>query len=92
MARMGMDVDEVERIAGELKNKAHELENLIRDIDSKVSSLSGVWDGADVGQFQNEWNGGLKGGMNQAKTAIEELSGKAKSNAAAQRDVSSRLG
>ena len=51
MARVGMNVEEVERLAGGLTKEADRIEAVIGQIDGLVRTLSGVWHGGDANAF-----------------------------------------
>ena len=90
MARLGMDVDEVERISGQLGQQHGNLEQLINQVTTLVNSAVAAWDGQDAQHFQTTWNSQYKPNLTQASQAIQELSETAKRNAQEQREVSGR--
>ena len=55
MARLGMDADEVERVAGSLRQQAGALQQAISQINGLVTQATQVWDGADSKQFHEWW-------------------------------------
>lgn len=89
MAQLGMDADEVERVAAGLHSQAGNLNSLIAQIDNLVNQAVSVWEGQDSTQFHEFWNSQHKPALTQAMHAIDGLSTTARSNAAAQRQVSS---
>lgn len=88
MARLGMDVDEVERVAANLHSEAGKLQQAISQITNLVNTAVHAWEGQDSKQFQDWWNSQHKPALSRAAEAIEGLSKSAKENARAQRDVS----
>ncbi|MBT9258041.1 WXG100 family type VII secretion target [Phycicoccus sp. MAQZ13P-2] len=88
MARLGMDVDEVERVAGGLHQQSAALQQAISQITTLVNQAVHVWDGQDSRQFADWWNSQHKPALTKASHAIEELSRTAKKNAQDQRQVS----
>ncbi len=88
MARMGMDVDEVERVATGLHNQANALGTAITTINGLIHQAVQVWEGPDSKQFLDWWNSQHQPALNRAKEAIEGLSTSARNNAKAQREVS----
>lgn len=88
MARLGMDVDEVERVAGQLRQQAGMLQQAISQINGLVTQATQFWDGSDSKQFQQWWVETHKPNLENAKQALEELSETAKKNAQQQREVS----
>lgn len=91
MARLGMEVDQVEGAAKKLTGFANELDALTGKIEALVQGLLGYWDGDDAQRFVNsEWPP-HKRSLGQLKQQIDDLSAKATSNAARQRDISGQL-
>lgn len=88
MARLGMDVDEVERVAGGLHQQSQALQQSINQISTLVSQAVHVWEGHDSQQFQDWWNSQHKPALSRAAEAIEGLSQSAKNNANQQRQAS----
>lgn len=88
MARLGMEVDVVERAGGQLKAKAQDLQGLIGNIEAIVSELRSNWDGQDAQVFVNDWWPKHKGALQSAAQQIEGLGQSALANASAQRDIS----
>lgn len=88
MARLGMEVDVVERAGGQLKAKAQDLQSLIGNIEAIVNELRANWDGQDAQTFVNDWWPKHKSALQQASQQIEGLGQSAMANASAQRDVS----
>ena len=92
MARMGMDVDQVESAGRSLKAAAGEIDGAIGRIDGIVKKLLGTWDGQDAQQFVNEWWPEHKGTLVAVKSSVEGLGQSALNNASEQRDVSGTYG
>ncbi|MDR2347655.1 MAG: WXG100 family type VII secretion target [Bifidobacteriaceae bacterium] len=90
MARLGMDVDAVERIGRQLKNHASSISTIIATIDSDIKSLTTVWDGKDAQNFVNNWWPAHKKALTKAKDDVQGLGQSALNNAAEQREVSAR--
>ena len=88
MARMGMDVDVVEKTSKELKSKADQIKSLITSIDSSVKNLSSVWDGKDAQTFVNDWWPKHKKNLTSVADDIHGLGSSAWNNAQEQRKVS----
>ncbi len=89
MARLGMDVDEVESVGRGLKSQSHNLQGLISQIDSLVQQAISVWDGNDAHEFHGWWTSQHKPALTTAMHAIDGLGQAALNNATAQREVSS---
>ena len=88
MARLGMDADEVERVASGLHTQSQALGQAISSINNLVNQAVHVWEGPDSKQFQDWWNSQHQPALKRAQEAIEGLSQSAKNNANAQRQVS----
>lgn len=88
MARMGMDVDEVERVAAGLHTQAQHLQQAIQQITNLVNQAVHAWEGQDSKQFLDWWNSQHKPALTRAAEAIDGLSTAAKNNARDQRQVS----
>lgn len=90
MARMGMDVEAVERTGRDLKNKATSLQSLTSEIENLVRGLTSVWDGRDAEQFVNELWPQHKKNLGAIKENIDQLGQAAMQNATEQREISAR--
>lgn len=88
MPRLGMDADEVERVATQLNNQANSLGQAISQINGLVNQATQVWDGNDSRQFHDWWNNTHKPNLEKAKHALEDLGKSAKQNAEEQRRIS----
>ena len=88
MARLGMDVDEVERVAAGLHQQSQALHTAINQISNLVNQAVHVWEGHDSTQFADWWNSQHKPALTRAAEAIDGLGTAPKNNASAQRDVS----
>lgn len=88
MARMGMDVDAVEKSGGDLKARAGEIRALMGRIDGIVNHLSSVWDGKDANDFVHNWWPQHKKHLSSVAESIDGLGQSALNNAREQRDVS----
>ena len=92
MARMGMDVDQVESAGKELKARSQEIDALVAKVDGIVRKLPGVWDGPDAQQFVNEWWPEHKKTLAHVSTSVAGLGQSALNNASQQREVSGSNG
>jgi uncharacterized protein YukE len=90
MARMGMDVDQVEQAGRQLKSQASQIGNLVAQIDRVVNGLTGIWDGQDAQRFVHEWWPQHKRSLTAAQQEIDGLGQSALNNASEQRSVSQR--
>lgn len=92
MARLGMDVDAVERIGRQLQRQGDYLSGIVSQIDGLVSQSSGVWHGADGRGFADEWRSRHRQSLLDTAHAARDLGARAISNAADQRRVSGSFG
>lgn len=90
MARMGMDVEAVERTGRDLKQRATDIGGLLSQIDRLVTNLSSVWDGQDAQQFVSQWWPEHKRSLQTVQQSIDGLGQSALNNASEQRQVSGR--
>lgn len=90
MARMGMDVDQVEQSGRQLKSHASAIGNLVSEMERLVQGLTGIWDGPDARRFVNEWWPQHRKSLTAAQQAIDGLGQSALNNASEQRNVSQR--
>lgn len=90
MARLGMDVEQVQVISKKLRAEAAAIDSLVAKIQGIVASLPGVWDGPDAQQFVNEWWPEHKKTLQAASSHIAGLADSAKNNADEQARISGR--
>lgn len=88
MAFEGMDVAEVQSLAGQLHNQAESIGQVVAAIDSLIGQLEGVWRGADATEFAGWWQQQHKPHLLNAQAAIDGLHQSALNNAQAQIDAS----
>jgi len=88
MARMGMDVDAVNGVGGDLKKLADQIDVLTGQINGKVQSLPGIWEGKDANDFVHTWWPQHQKSLKAAAEAIKGLGQSAINNADEQRKVS----
>ncbi len=92
MARMGMDVDQVESAAKSLNAQATQLETLTRNLDKIVTSTLTRWEGPDAARFVNEAWPGYRSGLNAALQHIRGLIQSMRNNVEEQRKGSEKDG
>ncbi|CAM3821767.1 WXG100 family type VII secretion target [Smaragdicoccus niigatensis] len=88
MARWGMDVDQVEGAAKQLRDQATQIQTAISNLDRVVNGLPHIWEGPDATRFVNEFWPQHKKSLMAAKEAITGLAQSATNNASAQRTAS----
>ncbi len=92
MARLGMDVDVVERVGRQLQRQGDYLSTVVSQIDGLVSQSSALWHGTDGQGFADEWRNGHRHALLATSQAARELGSRAIANAAEQRRVSAATG
>lgn len=88
MARMGMDVDAVERTGRALQAQAVQLGDLVGRLDRLVHQLPAVWEGDDARRFVQEWWPEHKTALAGSREAVHGLGQSALNNASEQREAS----
>ncbi|MFN8099413.1 MAG: hypothetical protein U0Q21_14135 [Dermatophilaceae bacterium] len=88
MTRLGMDADEVERVAIALHEKSGQILATMSQIGQLVDQAVHVWDGDDARHFYEEWTGQHRLALQRLAEAIEMLSHGARENAERQREAS----
>lgn len=86
-ATKGMNVEEVRRLAGQLRDAAEEITRIEQEL---TSGLEGVdWTGPDADRFRGQWSGEMIPALQQIMTAVNDLGESADRNAAEQEATSS---
>jgi uncharacterized protein YukE len=88
MARMGMDVDQVEQTGRQLKSHATTIGTLVSQLDKVVNALPAVWQGPDAQRFVTEWWPQHRQSLTTAQSHIDGLGQSALNDASEQRSVS----
>lgn len=83
----GMNVAEVKALAEHLKSAAGQLDGIMQQLNSKVSSTS--WVGPDASKFKNDWWPGHRNRLQQLRTDLEGFGQSAHNNATDQENASS---
>lgn len=71
MALRGMDVEEVERLVGQLEFQANAINAVVGVVDTVVGTLTSVWFGADLQRFHGTWQGNQRAQANAAAVDID---------------------
>ena len=90
MARLGMDDVAVETVGKQLQDLAQQIDTLTGQINTKVHSLPGIWDGPDAHTFVDQWWPGHQKTLKAAAEAVRGLGQSALNNVKEQRDASGR--
>lgn len=70
MTIRGMDVEEAERLVGQLEAQANAINNVVSIVDNAVNVLGSLWFGADLQHFQGTWRGNQRAQANSAAVDI----------------------
>ncbi len=92
MARIGMDVDQVEAAGRALKTQASALEGTLKSLDTLVRTLPGVWEGQDAQMFVHQWWPEHRAKLVAAISSVDGLGQSALNNASEQRQASGARG
>lgn len=68
MALFGQDIEQVQQLSVQLNAKADEIQNVISQLSSAVSSVQ--WMGPDAERFKSEWQSTH---VSQLRTVVEAL-------------------
>jgi len=86
-ATKGMNVDEVRRMSGQLREAAAEITRIEQEL---TSGLEGVdWTGPDADRFRGRWSSEMVPALQRIMTSVHELGDTADRNAAEQEGASS---
>ena len=86
-ATQGMNVEEVRRMANQLRDAAEEITRIEQELTSGLEEVD--WTGPDADRFRGDWSGEMVPALQQVMKAVEELGQTADSNAAEQEATSS---
>ncbi|MCW1806495.1 WXG100 family type VII secretion target [Brachybacterium squillarum] len=86
-ATQGMNVEEVRRMANQLRDAAEEITRIEQELTSGLEEVD--WTGPDADRFRGEWSGEMVPALQQVMKAVAELGQTADSNAAEQEATSS---
>ena len=88
MARLGMDVDVVQKVARALLRRADELHFVIMTVDRLTESGGSVWYGSDGDAFQAAWRGAHRPALLASLGGVRELGATLNKNVEEQRGAS----
>lgn len=87
MAVYGQDIEQVQQLASQLNAKADDIQNVISQLSSAVSSVH--WMGPDADRFRSDWQSQHTAQLKAVVTALRTASQAAKRNAQEQQQASS---
>jgi len=88
MARLGMDVDVVQRVARDLVRRADDLHMVITTVDRLTESGGSVWHGSDGDAFHAAWRGAHRPALLASLGGVRELGATLNKNVEEQRGAS----
>ncbi|HJF50912.1 WXG100 family type VII secretion target [Brachybacterium paraconglomeratum] len=86
-ATKGMNVDEVKRMSGQLRDAAEEITRIEQELTRGLEDVD--WTGPDADRFRGQWSGEMVPALQQIMNAVNELGDTADRNAAEQEATSS---
>ncbi len=86
-ATKGMNVEEVKRMSGQLRDAADEITRIEQELTRGLEDVD--WTGPDADRFRGQWSGEMVPALQQIMNAVGELSESADRNAAEQEATSS---
>ena len=79
-ATKGMNVDEVKRMSGQLRDAAEEITRIEQELTRGLEDVD--WTGPDADRFRGQWSGEMVPALQQIMNAVNELGDTADRNAA----------
>lgn len=86
-ATKGMNVDEVKRMSGQLRDAAEEITRIEQELTRGLEDVD--WTGPDADRFRGQWSGEMVPALQQIMNAVNELGDTADRNVAEQEATSS---
>ena len=86
-AAKGMNVEEVKRMSGQLRDAAEEITRIEQELTRGLEDVD--WTGPDADRFRGQWSGEMVPALQQIMDAVNELGDTADRNAAEQEATSS---
>lgn len=86
-ATKGMNVEEVKRMSGQLRDAAEEITRIEQELTRGLEDVD--WTGPDADRFRGQWSGEMVPALQQIMDAVNELGDTADRNAAEQEATSS---
>lgn len=83
----GMNVEEVKRMSGQLRDAAEEITRIEQELTRGLEDVD--WTGPDADRFRGQWSGEMVPALQQIMNAVNELGDTADRNAAEQEATSS---
>jgi ABC-type transporter Mla subunit MlaD len=86
MAIFGADIEQVQQLSTQLNAKASDIQNVISQLSSAISSVT--WMGPDADRFRSDWQGTHVAQLKQVVSALQQASQDAARNAREQQSAS----
>jgi uncharacterized protein YukE len=87
MAMYGQDIEQVQNLSSQLNAKADDIQNVITQLSSAISSVQ--WMGPDADRFRSDWQSQHTAQLKAVVSALRTASQNAKRNAQEQQTASS---
>ncbi|GMV85069.1 MAG: hypothetical protein AMXMBFR80_09260 [Dehalococcoidia bacterium] len=71
MARLGGDIEAMERLQSQLKQRSGEVTRLRSDMTSMIQNT--WWEGPAANRFKTEWNGNYSSSLQKLEQLLDEL-------------------
>ena len=71
MTRLGGDVDAMERLQGQLKQRGQEVQQLRTQMGNMIQNT--WWEGPAANNFRNEWNGQYSQSLQKLEALLADL-------------------
>lgn len=87
MAMYGQDIEQVQNLSSQLNAKADDIQNVITQLSSAISSVQ--WMGPDADRFRSDWQSQHTAQLKAVVSALRTASQNASRNAQEQQSASS---
>ena len=88
MAFSGMNPDQVDSAASQLRTQAQELQYISARVSSLIDQAAKNWQGSDMSSFRSAWYGSYRGKMATAKSHLDSMASELNRQATDQRNTS----
>ncbi len=86
MGVYGQDIEQVQKLATQLNSKAEEIQQVMSQLTSAISSVQ--WMGPDADRFRSDWSSQHTAKLKAVVSALQAASQSAKKNAQEQQQAS----
>ncbi|WP_282858605.1 WXG100 family type VII secretion target [Pseudoclavibacter helvolus] len=89
MAMVGQDVEQVQQLSNQLKQKANEIEQIANQLSNQLNNVQ--WIGQDATQFRNAWTSTHVPALRNVVNELNNAGATAQRNAQSQTETSNTL-